>query len=56
MVMKGVSFNVSLGVFGFYLHNEHQTVDGERAGSRFTSGANFRLNLFNINFGLGITL
>jgi len=52
-VMKNVSFNLSFGVFGFYLKNERQTVNGERLGNRFTSGANFRFNIFNINFGLG---
>lgn len=55
-MMKNVSFNISFGVFGFYLRNEKQTTDGEWSGSRFTSGANFRFNIFNINFGLGIVL
>lgn len=53
-VQKYVSFNVSLGVFGFYLRNEKQKVDGEEMGNRFTSGANFRFNIFNINFGLSV--
>lgn len=53
-VMKNVSFNVSFGAFGLYLHNSNQTQDGEKIGNRTTSGANFRLNLFNINFGIGI--
>lgn len=51
-----VSFNVAFAVVGFYLRNEKQSVDGEYSGNRFTSGANFRFNLFNINFGLGIHL
>lgn len=51
-----VSFNIAFAVVGFYLRNEKQSVDGEFSGSRFTSGANFRFNLFNINFGLGIHL
>jgi hypothetical protein len=55
-MMKNVSFNVSFGVFGFYLRNEKQQVDGEERGNRFTSGANFKINIFNINFGLGIHL
>ena len=55
-IMENVSFNVSFGVFGFYLKNEKQIVDGEPAGSRFTSGANFRINLFNIAFGIGVHL
>lgn len=53
-VMKNVSFNVSFGVFGFYLRNERQTVDGEPIGNRFTSGANFKINLFNLAFGLAV--
>lgn len=54
MIMRNVSFNVSFGVFGFYLHNEKQTTDGVESGNRFTSGANFRFNIFNINFGVGV--
>ncbi len=55
-IMENVSFNLSFGVFGFYLRNENQQVDGVPEGSRFTSGANFRINLFNLAFGLGIHL
>ncbi len=51
-IMENVSFNISFGVFGFKLRNEKQTVDGEPMGNRFTSGANFRFNIFNINFGI----
>lgn len=63
-IMDNVSFNVSFGVFGFQMRNEKQRTtmvnpeDREKypdeTGSRFTSGANFRFNIFNINFGLGI--
>lgn len=53
-VMDNVSFNVSFGVFGVHLRNEKQTTDGVEEGSRFSSGANFRFNLFNINFGIGV--
>lgn len=53
-VMENVSFNLSFGVFGFYLRNENQSVDGVDLGNRFSSGANFRINLFNLAFGLGI--
>lgn len=53
-IMKNVSFNLSFGVFGFYLRNENQTENGKDLGNRVTSGANFRFNIFNINFGLGI--
>lgn len=53
-IMENVSFNVSFGVFGFYLRNERQTVDDVSLGNRFTSGANFKINLFNLAFGIGV--
>ena len=55
-IMKNVAFHVSFGVFGFSFKNEKQKVDGEPLGSRFSSGANFRFNLFNINFGIAVNL
>lgn len=53
-IMDYVSFNVSFGVFGLNLTNEKQTTNGVEEGSRFSSGANFKFNLFNINFGLAV--
>lgn len=53
-VMKNVSFNISFGIFGFNLKSEKQAVDGVALGRRFTSGANFRFNIFNLAFGLGV--
>lgn len=53
-ILENVSFNVSFGVFGVHLRNEKQVTDGVEEGSRFSSGANFRFNLFNINFGIGV--
>jgi hypothetical protein len=53
-IMENVSFNLSFGVFGVKLHKENQTTNGVEEGSRLTSGANFRFNIFNINFGLGV--
>ena len=53
-VQEYVSFNVSFGVFGLNMRKERQWTDGVEDGSRFTSGANFRFNLFNIKFGMGI--
>ena len=55
-IIEPLTFNISFGVFGFSLKNEKQTVDGEKMGSRFTSGANFRFNIFNINFGVAVNL
>lgn len=51
-----IAFNVSFGVFGLHLTNEKQTTNGEPDGNRFTSGANFRFNIFNINFGLMVVI
>lgn len=53
-IMDYVSFNVSFGVFGVNVHHERQTTDGVEEGSRFSSGANFRFNIFNINFGMAV--
>ena len=53
-VQEYVSFNVSFGVFGLNMRKERQWTDGIEDGTRFTSGANFRFNLFNIKFGMGI--
>lgn len=55
-IQDNVAFNVSFGVFGLKLRKERQTTDGIADGSRFTSGANFRFNIFNINFGLLIVI
>ena len=44
----------TFGVFGLKVHKESQSTNGEPDGSRVTSGANFRFNIFNINFGLGV--
>lgn len=51
-----VSFNLSFGVFGLKWRRENQTTDGVFEGSRTTSGANFRFNIFNINFGLMVVI
>ena len=53
-IMDYVSFNISFGVFGIRLHHEKQLTDGVEEGSRFSSGANFRFNIFNINFGMAV--
>lgn len=53
-IMDYVSFNVSFGVFGVNVRHERQHTDGYDEGSRFSSGANFRFNIFNINFGMAV--
>ena len=50
------AFNVSFGVFGIKLRKEDQTTNGTDEGSRFSSGANFRFNIFNINFGMLVVI
>ncbi|MCH5222249.1 MAG: hypothetical protein J1F05_08020 [Muribaculaceae bacterium] len=51
-----VSFNVSFGVFGLNWKKEQQKTNGIDDGTRVTSGANFRFNIFNINFGLMVVI
>lgn len=55
-IMKNVAFHVSFGVFGFDFKHEKQKEDGVSTGSRFSSGANFRFNIFNINFGIAVNV
>lgn len=55
-IQDNVAFNVSFGVFGLKMRRERQTTDGVDEGHRFTSGANFKFNIFNINFGLLIVI
>lgn len=51
-----VAFNISFGVFGVNLNKEKQTTNGVNEGSRFSSGANFKFNIFNINFGMLVVI
>lgn len=55
-IQEYVAFNVSFGVFGLNFKREHQVTDLVDEGSRFTSGANFRFNIFNINFGMMVVI
>lgn len=55
-IQEYVAFNVSFGVFGLHFRREHQITDQVDEGSRFTSGANFRFNIFNINFGMMVVI
>lgn len=49
-----VSFNVSFGVFGISVRKDRQTTNGVDEGTNVTSGANFKFNIFNINFGISV--
>lgn len=53
-IMDYISFQVSFGVFGIHLTHDKQSTNGVNEGSRTSSGANFKFNLFNINFGIGV--
>ncbi len=53
-VHEYVSFNVSFGVFGLYFKNEKQTTNSVEEGKRFSSGANFKFNIFNLNMGIAV--
>lgn len=53
-IMDNIGFNVSFGVFGINVRNERQSTNGVDEGRRFSSGANFRFNIFNINFGMAV--
>lgn len=55
-IQEYVAFNVSFGVFGINFKREHQTTDNIDEGTRFTSGANFRFNIFNINLGMMVVI
>lgn len=55
-IQEYVAATVSFGVFGLNMRKERQWTDGIEDGSRFTSGANFRFNIFNINFGLMVVI
>ncbi|MCH5326406.1 MAG: hypothetical protein J1E29_04285 [Duncaniella sp.] len=55
-IMDNVCFNVSFGVFGIHATHEKQYTNGLDEGRRTSSGANFKFNLFNINFGLGVCI
>lgn len=55
-IMDNVSFNVSFGVFGLKMKREKQWTNGVYDGSSISSGANFKFNIFNINFGMAINI
>lgn len=55
-LQQQVAFNVSFGVFGLKLAKEKQKTNGVDDGSRFSSGANFKFNIFNISFGMMVVI
>lgn len=55
-IVDQAAFNISFGVFGLHYQHEKQKTNGVEEGSRTSSGANFKFNVFNINFGLQIVI
>lgn len=55
-IQQNVAFNVSFGVFGLKWRREHQVTNGTDEGTRFSSGANFRFNIFNISLGMMVVI
>lgn len=51
-----VAFNLSFGVFGLHYTDQRQTTNGADDGQRISSGANFKFNIFNLNFGLLVVI
>lgn len=51
-IMENVAAELSFGIAGFKYRQENQTVNGEESGWRKSSGANFKINLLNINIGV----
>lgn len=49
-----VSFNLSFGVFGLHWKKWQQTTDRVEEGSRTSSGADFKFNLFNLRMGIAV--
>lgn len=55
-IMQNVSAEVSFGVIGFKYSSEKQKNNLGETGKRHNSGANFKINLFNINIGITLCL
>ena len=51
-IMNNISASVSFGVAGLRYGTIKQTTNDQETGSRRSSGADFKLNLFNINIGM----
>ena len=55
-IMPNVGAEVSFGVAGFTYNWEKQKKSNGEVGKRTNSGANFRINLFNINIGITVCI
>ena len=54
--MQNVCAEVSFGVVGFKYRVEKQKNNLGETGKRRSSGANFKINLFNINIGITLCM
>lgn len=55
-IMQNVSVECSVGVLGLKFRKESQSNNIGETGSRMNGGANFKINLFDINLGMIISL
>lgn len=55
-IMPNVGAEVSFGVAGFTYNWEKQKKSSGEVGKRTNSGANFKINLFNINIGITVCI
>ena len=53
-IMDNVSASVSVGILGLNYKKNKQYVDGVETGSYIASGANFQINVLNINIGITV--
>lgn len=55
-IMQNVSAEVSLGIVGLKFRSEKQRTGTDVVGTHWNSGADFKINLLNINFGITVCL
>lgn len=55
-IMENVSVECSIGIMGFKYRQEKQTNNLGESGQHLNGGANFKINLFDLNLGLIISL
>ena len=53
-VLDNVSANVSVGILGLNYKHSKQYVDNVEVGQYISSGANFKINILNINIGITV--
>lgn len=53
-IQEKVACNFSIGVFSWYWTKEHQVTNGVDEGNHTSSGANFKINLFNLALGVSV--